>query len=408
VDHRTDIFALGITLWELLTGSRLFSADSDVGVLRAVQEREIVPAHQLNAAVDEELSAIVARALQRSREARFQTTAEFERALSRHVVSHSDSPELTDVGLWMHELFPIEAARTEPTLAQGVLAQGSLQGSTFSSKPAHSTDPAGQVQLEAGSSLGGQKYEPTVPLGPTAARPASRAASHVTPIVPAEGQTQRTPRPPWWRTSWVPWSVGAVLLLAGAGVLVPKVLRPAGSGGAQRASTGAPATESRSDDAMLDLRKGAPPPGDQERTPGAAGSSPAEPQLTKTPPAQENPATHAPPPPDRSGPTGKRNRHPGVVASTTPKKAETRQGGVPPSLGPNPASGGAPGKLVLTVSPWGDVSIDGRRLGEQVGRKEIDLPPGDHVLEVQGPSNWGPKKITIKPGEKASQAVLFN
>ena len=42
VDARTDLFALGITLWELLTGARLFDGDSDVAVLRAVQEREIV------------------------------------------------------------------------------------------------------------------------------------------------------------------------------------------------------------------------------------------------------------------------------------------------------------------------------------------------------------------------------
>ena len=41
VDARTDIFALGITLWELLSGARLFDGDSDLAVLRAVQEREI-------------------------------------------------------------------------------------------------------------------------------------------------------------------------------------------------------------------------------------------------------------------------------------------------------------------------------------------------------------------------------
>src|SRR5262249_48024015 len=104
VDHRTDIFALGITLWELLTASRLFNADSDIGVLRAVQEREIVPPQQLNPLVDEALGSIVQRALHRAREERFQTAAELERALARYVVSHSESPDLADVGLWMREL----------------------------------------------------------------------------------------------------------------------------------------------------------------------------------------------------------------------------------------------------------------------------------------------------------------
>jgi hypothetical protein len=62
---------------------------------------------------------------------------------------------------------------------------------------------------------------------------------------------------------------------------------------------------------------------------------------------------------------------------------------------------------VLTVSPWGEVFIDGRSLGEQVGRKERDLPAGEHTLEVQGPSSWGPKAITIQPGQRTAQAVLL-
>ena len=43
VDARTDLFALGIVLWELLTGGRLFQGDSDLAVLRSVQTSVIVP-----------------------------------------------------------------------------------------------------------------------------------------------------------------------------------------------------------------------------------------------------------------------------------------------------------------------------------------------------------------------------
>ena len=51
LDARTDVFALGVTLWELLTGARLFEGDGDVAVLRAVQERLIVPPARLNPGV---------------------------------------------------------------------------------------------------------------------------------------------------------------------------------------------------------------------------------------------------------------------------------------------------------------------------------------------------------------------
>src|SRR5262249_61399125 len=65
VDARTDIFALGITLWELLSGARLFDADSDLAVLRAVQDREITSPTRSNPEVTPALGALVLRALQR-------------------------------------------------------------------------------------------------------------------------------------------------------------------------------------------------------------------------------------------------------------------------------------------------------------------------------------------------------
>ena len=401
VDHRTDIFALGITLWELLSGARLFNADSDVGVLRAVQEREIVSPQQLNPLVDAELGAIVDRALQRAREARFQTAAEFERALTRYVVSHSDSPDLTDVGLWMRELFPVESARTEATLVPGIAAAGRLQGSTLSSKPALVADPAGQVSVGAETvppALVGVKYDPTIALGPAASKPGARAASHVTPVVPAEGQTQRTPGVTSRRASWIPWALGAVVVLGGAGVLVPRFLGPVSRERSSSTVTRPAQLAPTAPDAPLELNRSPPP------APEPSGLPPTPAPAT---PVLDTQAAKAPARPERPASSGKRSRHPPLAGSALPKTSAPPEASPPPA-GPNPASVGVPGKLVLTVSPWGDVTIDGKRLGEQVGRKEIELPAGDHVLEVQGPSNWGPKRISIKPGEKVSQAVLFN
>src|SRR5690606_8997902 len=70
VDGRCDVFALGVVLWELLTGGRPFEAESDMAVLRAVQQRVITPPHRLNPDVSEGLSAVVMRALERDLDAR--------------------------------------------------------------------------------------------------------------------------------------------------------------------------------------------------------------------------------------------------------------------------------------------------------------------------------------------------
>jgi len=116
VDARTDIFALGITLWELLTQGKLFDGDSDVAVLRAVQERPIESPAQLNPSVDAELEAIVLRALLRDPAGRYQNAHEFERALQQYVIHHTRSPEDADVGAYLREVFAEEfqADQTEP------------------------------------------------------------------------------------------------------------------------------------------------------------------------------------------------------------------------------------------------------------------------------------------------------
>jgi len=120
VDPRTDVFALGITLWELLTAGRLFDAESDVGVLRAVQEREVLAPSILNPEVDDELDRVILRALERDPSRRYQSAQELERALAHIVLRTARSPDDTDVGAWMRELFPIEAKRAEPSVSRSI------------------------------------------------------------------------------------------------------------------------------------------------------------------------------------------------------------------------------------------------------------------------------------------------
>nr|WP_128798026.1 serine/threonine-protein kinase [Corallococcus coralloides] len=110
VDVRTDVFALGVVLWELLTGGRLFQGDSEIAVLRAVQESAIVPPARLNPDVPPDLDAAIRRALERDLSKRFQTAGELERALAQCVLNHARSVDDTDVGAFVRPLFPIAAS----------------------------------------------------------------------------------------------------------------------------------------------------------------------------------------------------------------------------------------------------------------------------------------------------------
>lgn len=108
VDARTDTFAIGILLWELLTGGKLFDGDSDLAVLRAVQEAFIAPPSRVNPEVPTELSDVVMKALARPIDERFQTAFDLERALATFVLRNAKSVEDTSVAIFLQQLFKEE------------------------------------------------------------------------------------------------------------------------------------------------------------------------------------------------------------------------------------------------------------------------------------------------------------
>ncbi len=83
VDHRADIFAVGIILWELLASQRLFTGDTDVQILYKVQAAKVPPISQINRSVPPDLERIIHRALARDPHERTSTARELGQELSR-------------------------------------------------------------------------------------------------------------------------------------------------------------------------------------------------------------------------------------------------------------------------------------------------------------------------------------
>lgn len=136
VDSRTDIFALAVVLWEMLTGGRLFDGDSELAVLRAVQESLIAPPSRLNPDVPGELSDIVLKALSRPPADRYANAFEFERALATFVLRAAKSVEDTSVSLFLQQVYRDEIEADErpltpmgtPAVQRGVVPQASSFG----------------------------------------------------------------------------------------------------------------------------------------------------------------------------------------------------------------------------------------------------------------------------------------
>lgn len=81
LDQRSDLFAMGIVLWECLTGKALFRADDPFVTAHRVQTTPIPPVSSTRKDVGPELEAVIARALARTKEERFASAAEMSAAL---------------------------------------------------------------------------------------------------------------------------------------------------------------------------------------------------------------------------------------------------------------------------------------------------------------------------------------
>jgi serine/threonine-protein kinase len=81
LDRRSDIFALGVVLYELCTARRLFKRQNELETLKAICEQPVPPPSRAVPEIPPALEAVVMRALARRREDRFDTAADMRREL---------------------------------------------------------------------------------------------------------------------------------------------------------------------------------------------------------------------------------------------------------------------------------------------------------------------------------------
>ncbi|MGK5081859.1 serine/threonine-protein kinase [Bdellovibrionota bacterium FG-1] len=110
LDGRCDIFALGIVLWEMLCGRKLFQGESDLAVLKQIESctQHVKAPSTLNPKVPKELDYIVLRALAKQRDKRYQSGEEMQRALHKFLYSYLPEFNPTDLAYYAKDLFKNE------------------------------------------------------------------------------------------------------------------------------------------------------------------------------------------------------------------------------------------------------------------------------------------------------------
>lgn len=118
VDLRTDVFALGIVLWELLANDRLFVANNEINTLRKIRDCQIPSLRKINPAIAPELERIVGKALAKDRNLRYQTAAAFHRELSRFLNRQYPDFSAQDFSVFVKTLFSQEILESRKKMVE--------------------------------------------------------------------------------------------------------------------------------------------------------------------------------------------------------------------------------------------------------------------------------------------------
>ena len=231
-DARSDLFSVGILLWECLTGRRLFRGETTAATLHKLLHEEIVPPSSVDPAL-EPLDAVLMKALARDPADRYQDTEEFAQALEEAAVPIGGVASLRAVAKAVKQ-FASQKLKRDKQLIQDAINHVRTLDAGGVADPPEQTDPSlrSAVSISGASSLSVSKMSgvyanrtaPGVPLreqtlsslssapkvvpGPLVAPPPVGSTPPVTSAPPPEASRPATAR----RRLGMAWGLGGLLV----------------------------------------------------------------------------------------------------------------------------------------------------------------------------------------------------
>jgi serine/threonine-protein kinase len=105
-DRRSDVWSLGVVLWELLTGLRLFRKQTDAACSTAILSEPIPPPSAFACNIDRRLDLVVAKAVSRNVEERYPTAKAMAQDLDAYLACTGGIVAPSDVGGWLRQILP--------------------------------------------------------------------------------------------------------------------------------------------------------------------------------------------------------------------------------------------------------------------------------------------------------------
>ena len=211
IDRRSDIFALGVVLFEMLTGEKLFIGESDFSTLEKVRNAEVPSPRQFNGNIPPALEKVMYKALAREVEDRYQWGGELAEDLTRFLNAGETLYGPKQLSQFMGEAFAedvmrerkrieafaaLEAPRPAddgPVSGSGPTARGAQKYTTPPKVPsAAPTEPPlplsrapGRSQVPLMSSRGSLRAAPSVEPAPVGRRSTGGGSPAIDPVAAA-------------------------------------------------------------------------------------------------------------------------------------------------------------------------------------------------------------------------------
>ncbi len=124
IDHRSDLFSLGVALYEWVTGYKLFTGDSEVAILKSITEGKIYAPTYFKADIPEAVERILMKALSKDREARYASAWDMQYDIDQFLSQYEFTPSNIHLSNFLKQLFSDELESERKRL----LAQPHLGG----------------------------------------------------------------------------------------------------------------------------------------------------------------------------------------------------------------------------------------------------------------------------------------
>lgn len=223
IDRRTDVFCLGIVLWELLTGQPLFEASTDAKTIDAVRSRRVEAPSTLRLEIPRELDEIVLRALARDPARRYQSAHDFSEELDAFLLERDTRPSSKSLGRWLESIFGPERAALKKAISQGAPIDGTLDKLAALDVTAAGTRPgstSGRTGKPQPRPLWSANFTTSSGSATGAARPATTLSGAAMPSAgPLASPAKRGP-------GTIPVVVGVVSVLGIGGLVAFRALAP--------------------------------------------------------------------------------------------------------------------------------------------------------------------------------------